>query len=313
VVFALRGKKKPLDAAELHRTGGLADVVIGLFERAHRWHAPPLDHEPATGKQRSRQTRAHPNKSKRRDFGPWYDASMKFWIGTSGFQYAEWKGNFYPEKLPASKMLSFYAERFPTTEINYTFRRIPSGKTIESWYELTPEQFAFSLKAPQRVTHFAKLKNSGDTMNYLFGVIQGLEHKLGPLLFQLPPSFKRDAPLLSAFLGELPKGIRAAFEFRHASWFEDEIFESLRAHNAALCIAESENLCTPSVATARFGYLRLRRQDYNSTDILRWADFLRSNDGKWSDAFVYFKHEESGEGPRLAAEMIQSLGLDRSE
>jgi uncharacterized protein YecE (DUF72 family) len=243
----------------------------------------------------------------------WYDASMKFWIGTSGFQYTEWRGNFYPEKLPASKMLPFYAEQFSTTEINYTFRRIPSGKTIESWYELTPEQFAFSLKAPQRVTHFAKLQNCADTLNYFFGVIQSLEHKLGPLLFQLPPSFKKDSQVLNAFLEELPDGIRAAFEFRHDSWFDDEIFASLRAHNAALCIAEGEKLSAPTTATASFGYLRLRRQDYNTADIARWAEFLLSNDTKWSDAFVYFKHEERGEGPRLAAEMIRQLHPDRSE
>jgi uncharacterized protein YecE (DUF72 family) len=238
---------------------------------------------------------------------------MKFWIGTSGFQYTEWKGNFYPEKLPASKMLPFYAEQFSTTEINYTFRRIPSGKTIESWCELTPEQFAFSLKAPQRVTHFAKLQDCAETLNYLFGVIQGLEHKLGPLLFQLPPSFKKDAHILKAFLEELPDGIRAAFEFRHDSWFDDEIFESLGAYNAALCIAESAKLSTPTVATADFGYLRLRREDYNETDVVRWAEFLRSNESKWSDAFVYFKHEERGEGPRLAAQMIRLLHPDRDK
>ncbi|MFZ0711703.1 MAG: DUF72 domain-containing protein [Terrimicrobiaceae bacterium] len=233
---------------------------------------------------------------------------MKFWIGTSGFQYTEWREVFYPAKLPAAKMLPFYAERFPTTEVNYTFRRIPSGKTIESWFALTPERFAFSLKAPQRITHFAKLQNCAESLNYFFGVIQGLERKLGPLLFQLPPSFKKDAGVLNSFLKELPDGIRAAFEFRHSSWLDDEIFESLRAHNAALCIAESEKLSTPIAATADFGYLRLRREDYTATDIARWAEVLRSKEDKWTDAFVYFKHEERGEGPRLAAEMIRVLG-----
>jgi uncharacterized protein YecE (DUF72 family) len=232
---------------------------------------------------------------------------MKAWIGTSGFQYPEWRGNFYPEKLPAGKMLPFYAERFPTTEINYTFRRMPSGKTIESWYGLTPEHFAFSLKAPQRVTHFSKLQNCAEPLRYFFGVIQGLENKLGPLLFQLPPSFKKDARVLEAFLAELPSGIRAAFEFRHNSWFDEEIFKSLGARNAALCVAQSEQIDTPAVATADFGYLRLRRQDYTAADISRWADFLRSHESKWSDAFVYFKHEERGEGPRLASEMIREL------
>jgi uncharacterized protein YecE (DUF72 family) len=237
---------------------------------------------------------------------------MKAWIGTSGFQYPEWRGNFYPEKLPAGKMLPFYAERFPTTEINYTFRRMPSGKTIESWYGLTPEQFAFSLKAPQRVTHFSKLQNCAESLRYFFGVIQGLENKLGPLLFQLPPSFKKDARVLQAFLAELPSGIRAAFEFRHNSWFDEEIFQSLGARNAALCVAQSEQIDTPAVATADFGYLRLRRQDYTATDVTFWADFLGSNESKWSDAFVYFKHEERGEGPRLASEMIRMLASSRN-
>ena len=248
----------------------------------------------------------------RRDCGSCYDEDMNFWIGTSGFQYTEWREFFYPEKLPAAKMLPFYAERFHTTEINYTFRRIPSGKTIESWYELTPERFAFSLKAPQRITHFSKLQKCAESLNYFFGIIQGLEKKLGPLLFQLPPSFKKDAQVLSAFLDELPNGIRAAFEFRHESWFDDEVFENLRARNAALCIAESAKLTTPTLATAGFGYLRLRREDYNAMDIARWAEFLRSQEGTWSDAFVYFKHEERAEGPRLAAEMIRLLHPDPS-
>jgi uncharacterized protein YecE (DUF72 family) len=238
---------------------------------------------------------------------------MNSWIGTSGFQYPEWKGYFYPEKLPAAKMLPFYAERFQTTEINYTFRRIPSGKTIENWCELTPPRFAFSLKAPQRVTHFAKLQNCSDSLKFFFGAIQGLEDKLGPILFQLPPFFRKDAGVLTAFLAQLPDGVRAAFEFRHKSWFDEEIFESLRAHNAALCIAESADLSTPIEATANFGYLRLRREDYGPEDIARWSETLRSHASKWSDAFVYFKHEEQGMGPKLATQLIESLRLTSSQ
>ena len=232
---------------------------------------------------------------------------MNSWIGTSGFQYPEWKGHFYPEKLPAAKMLPFYAERFQTTEINYTFRRTPSGKTIENWCELTPPRFTFSLKAPQRITHFAKLQNCSDSLNFFFGAIQGLEDKLGPILFQLPPFFRKDAGILAAFLEQLPDGVRAAFEFRHKSWFDDEIFASLRKHNAALCIAESADLSTPIEATANFGYLRLRREDYGPEDIARWSETLRSHTSKWSDAFVYFKHEEQGMGPKLATQLINSL------
>jgi uncharacterized protein YecE (DUF72 family) len=232
---------------------------------------------------------------------------MNSWIGTSGFQYPEWKGHFYPEKLPAAKMLPFYAERFQTTEINYTFRRTPSGKTVENWCQLTPPRFTFSLKAPQRVTHFAKLQNCSDSLNFFFGAIQGLEDKLGPILFQLPPFFRKDAGILAAFLEQLPDGVRAAFEFRHRSWFDDEIFASLRKHNAALCIAESADLSTPIEATANFGYLRLRREDYGPEDIARWSERLRSHASKWSDAFVYFKHEEQGMGPKLATQLINSL------
>jgi uncharacterized protein YecE (DUF72 family) len=235
---------------------------------------------------------------------------MKLWVGTSGFQYAEWKGNFYPEDLPAAKMLPFYAERFSTTEINYTFHRIPSAKTIENWNTLTPGSFRFALKAPQKITHFAKLRDCADMLEYFCRVVSGLGEKLGPILFQLPPNFKKDADVLDSFLRELPS-MRAAFEFRHESWFEDEIFEMLKARNVALCIADTENLATPNVVTADYGYLRLRREDYEKSDVERWAKFTPEQEVKWRDVFVYFKHEESGIGPKLAAQMIEMLKQDR--
>lgn len=238
---------------------------------------------------------------------------MEFWIGTSGFQYAEWKGTFYPEALPASKMLPFYAERFASTEINYTFRRIPSAKTIEGWWNATPERFKFSLKAPQKVTHFAKLRECGDTLRYFYQIISDLEKKLGPVLFQLPPAFQKDAPLLASFLQDMPPGMRAAFEFRHASWFDDEVYELLRNKNIALCLAESEKLATPLVATAGYGYLRLRREDYVAADVARWAEAIRAQAGVWSDVFVYFKHEESGIGPKLAGQMTELLGQSQGK
>ena len=231
---------------------------------------------------------------------------MNLWIGTSGFQYSEWKGNFYPEDLPASKMLPFYADRFSTTEINYTFHRIPSPKTIDNWKQLTPEKFRFALKAPQKITHFAKLRDCADTLEYFCKVISGLGERLGPVLFQLPPNFKKDADVLSSFLRELPS-MRAAFEFRHESWFDDEIFEMLKKQNIALCIADTEKLATPKMATADYGYLRLRREDYGKIDIERWANFVREHSKDWKDVFVYFKHEESGIGPKLAAEMVKIL------
>jgi len=231
---------------------------------------------------------------------------MNLWIGTSGFQYAEWKGNFYPEDLPTSKMLPFYAERFSTTEINYTFHRIPSAKTIDNWKQLTPAKFRFALKAPQKITHFAKLRNCADTLEYFCKVISGLGERLGPVLLQLPPNFKKDADVLSSFLRELPS-MRAAFEFRHESWFDDEIFEMLKKQNIAFCIADTEKLATPKMAIADYGYLRLRREDYGKIDIERWANFVREHSKDWKDVFVYFKHEESGIGPKLAAEMVKIL------
>jgi uncharacterized protein YecE (DUF72 family) len=231
---------------------------------------------------------------------------MKFWIGTSGFQYAEWKGNFYPEDLPAAKMLPFYAERFSTTEINYTFRRIPAPKTIENWKTLTPEKFQFALKAPQRITHWSKLRDCAGTLEYFLKIVGSLGERLGPVLFQLPPTFKKDADVLNSFLRELPS-MRAAFEFRHESWFDEEIFNLLKSRNVALCIADTDTVATPKKITADYGYLRLRREDYQKSDIEDWTDFVREQQSNWKDAFIYFKHEESGIGPKLAAEMISLL------
>jgi uncharacterized protein YecE (DUF72 family) len=232
---------------------------------------------------------------------------MKFWIGTSGFQYSEWKGNFYPEDLPAAKMLPFYAERLSTTEINYTFHRIPAPKTIDNWNALTPRNFRFALKAPQKITHWSKLRECADTLRYFHDVVSALGEKLGPVLFQLPPNFKKDTLVLGDFLNGLPGGMRTAFEFRHESWFDDEVFETLRTRSAALCIADTEKLQTPKVTTADYGYLRLRREGYNKSDIEQWIEFVRQQGTNWSDIFVYFKHEEAGLGPKFAQQMMELL------
>jgi uncharacterized protein YecE (DUF72 family) len=238
---------------------------------------------------------------------------MNLWIGTSGFQYAEWKGNFYPEDLPAAKMLPFYSERFSTTEINYTFHRIPAPKTIENWKTLTPEKFRFALKAPQKITHWSKLRDCKDTLGYFCKVVTALGGRLGPILFQLPPSFKKDTDVLSSFLREFPS-MRAAFEFRHDSWFDDEIYKLLKSRNIALCIADTETIATPKTITADYGYLRLRREHYNKADVERWAAFVREQKSNWRDVFTYFKHEESGIGPKLAKQMIELLdGSQRNE
>ena len=236
---------------------------------------------------------------------------MESWIGTSGFQYAEWKGNFYPEDLPTAKMLPFYAERLNTTEINYTFHRIPAAKTIENWNKLTPAKFRFALKAPQKITHWSKLRDCADTMRYFCDVVSGLGEKFGPVLFQLPPTFKKDTFVLADFVNCFPTGMRAAFEFRHESWFGDDVWEIFKSRNVALCIAESEELATPKIATSDYGYLRLRRADYTKIDIERWTAFVCEQKGRWSDAFVYFKHEEAGMGPKFAKQMMELLPSDQ--
>lgn len=224
------------------------------------------------------------------------------WIGTSGFQYPEWKGKFYPDDLSAAKMLPFYGERFNSTEINYSFRRIPSEKALTTWSATTPEQFKFSFKAPQRITHFARLLDCTETLNYFVRALAPILPKLGVVLFQLPPQFQKDGPRLTAFLETVPPRLKVAFEFRHASWFDDEIFSTLRRHKTALCIAENEDLKTPPIATASFGYLRLRREDYTATHLKRWAKFIREQT-QWRDTFIYFKHEVRAVGPEFGKQM----------
>lgn len=233
-------------------------------------------------------------------------ATTNLWIGTSGFQYPEWKGSFYPADLSAKKMLPYYAERLTSTESNYSFRHIPSAKTIDGWRAATPERFRFSFKAPQRVTHFAKLRDCAEIVRVFHEAIAPMDAKLGAVLFQLPPTFRKDAALLAEFLAGLPRGMRAAFEFRHASWLDDEVLNTLRDHGAALCVAEGEGVDVPREATAPFGYLRLRREDYTPADLASWAEWVRAQSG-WEEAFIYFKHEERGVGPQFARTFMEAL------
>ena len=230
---------------------------------------------------------------------------MRVLAGTSGFSYKEWKGSFYPEDLPADRMLAYYSERLPAVEINNTFYRMPKAALLESWAAEVAPEFRFVLKASQRITHFKRLKEAGSEVEYFFGVAATLGERLGPVLVQLPPNLKKDFPRLEAFLATLPAGARAAFEFRHASWFEEDVFEALRGKGAALCVAEDEELATPLVATAPWGYLRLRRQDYDGAAVAAWADRVRAQ--SWSEAYVFFKHEDAGSGPRLAAEFLERI------
>jgi uncharacterized protein YecE (DUF72 family) len=235
---------------------------------------------------------------------------MKVRAGTSGFSFKEWKGNFYPADLSPADMLSFYAKRFSTVEINNTFYRMPSASVLSNWSAEVPDEFSFVLKAPRRITHIKKLKNVADDVDYLFKTSGVLAKKLGPLLFQLPPFLRKDLPLLGDFLSILPARAQSAFEFRHQSWFDDEVFTVLRAHNAALCLAEAENdLNIPFVSTAAWGYVRLRRPDYSDADLRDWAK--RIADQPWKEAFVFFKHEEAGKGPQFATrfmELVRSPG-----
>src|SRR4051812_8072310 len=217
---------------------------------------------------------------------------MPILIGTSGYNYPEWRGTFYPEKLSTAKMLAYYSERFPTVEINYTFYRIPTEKLLAGWAAGTPDSFSFTLKAPRRITHDAKLQRCEDLLQAFCRTAATLGPKLATLLFQLPPTFKKDVGVLRAFLELLPHGTRAAFEFRHDSWHDAEVFDALRTHNIALCVADSEKMSTPVEVTANYAYFRLRDEGYQQPDIERWAGTIRGLQA--TDVFVYFKHEEQG-------------------
>ena len=234
---------------------------------------------------------------------------MRFHIGTSGYNYPEWRGSFYPDKFPADKMLGYYAERFQTVEINYTFYRMPNEKLLAGWSAGTPSEFTFTLKAPRRITHDAKLQRCEDLAQAFCRIASSLGPKLGVLLFQLPPTFKRDDAVLAAFADLLPHGTRAAFEFRHVSWHDDAVFRILSERNLALCVADSEKMTTPLVATADYAYFRLRDEGYQSADIARWGGAIRALD-RPRDAFVYFKHEEQGKGPAFAASLREMLNAE---
>lgn len=224
-------------------------------------------------------------------------------IGTSGYNYPEWRGTFYPEKFPTGKMLPYYAERFSTVEINYTFYRMPNAKTVAGWVAETPPGFSFTLKAPQRITHFARLRDIGDPLRYFLDTAAGLGPKLGTVLFQLPPNFRKDLDRLGGLLDQLPARLRCAFEFRHESWLDAPVYARLRAANAALCVVDTEDATTPLETTADWGYLRLRDQGYTEADLAEWARKIQALGSAWRDTFVYFKHEEAGTGPAFARQL----------
>jgi uncharacterized protein YecE (DUF72 family) len=234
---------------------------------------------------------------------------MAIWVGTSGYNYPEWRGSFYPEKFPTAKMLPFYAERLTTVEINYTFYRSPNPSILAGWSRQTPPHFRFTLKAPKRITHDAKLRDCAESLKYFLETAATLGPKLAILLFQLPPFFRKDLAVLDAFLEGFPPGTRAAFEFRHASWLSDEVFERLKARNLALCVADSDKTTTPVEITADYGYFRLRDEGYTPDDIAQWARTIREKTSACGDVYVYFKHEEAGKGPQFARLLLDALGI----
>ena len=232
---------------------------------------------------------------------------MRAFVGTSGYAYKEWKGAFYPEKLAAAKMLHYYGEHFNGVEVNNTFYRMPSERVLVKWYDDVPEGFMFVLKASRRITHFKRLKpEAKDELQYLIKTASVLHDKLGPTLFQLPPNLKKDVERLQTFLDLLPKRYGAAFEFRHESWFDDDTYDALRAANASLVVAETDEMAVPRVATADWGYLRLRKPGYDEAQLADWADWV--TDQGWQDSFVFFKHEDTGAGPELAERFREVLG-----
>lgn len=238
---------------------------------------------------------------------------MTIWVGTSGYNYAEWKGSFYPQKLPSAKMLPYYAERFSTVEINYTFYRMPNEKILAGWSRETPARFKLTLKAPKRITHDARLRDCADALQRFLEVARTLDAKLGALLFQLPPYFRKDLPVLDAFLQMLPADLCAAFEFRHASWLDEEVFARLQAKNLALCVADGEKVSTPVRMTADYAYFRLRDEGYTRPDIARWAGIIRDQTAGCREVYVYFKHEEAGKGPEFARLLLSEIGASPAE
>jgi uncharacterized protein YecE (DUF72 family) len=229
---------------------------------------------------------------------------MRILAGTSGYSYKEWLGHFYPEKLPANAMLRYYGEHFATVEINNTFYRMPAEDMLARWSSEVPESFAFTLKAPRRITHDMRLRDAESTVTAFAGRAAALGEKLGVLLFQLPPFLKKDLPRLRDFLDVLPPGTRAAFEFRNDSWQDEDVYETLRARSAMLCVTDTEEGDTPFVVTAECGYIRLRRTHYDERDLAAWVERIAAQ--PLTCTYVYFMHEDEALGCRFA-EMLKQL------
>jgi uncharacterized protein YecE (DUF72 family) len=229
---------------------------------------------------------------------------MLLHMGTSGYSYKEWKGNFYPEDIKPDKMLNYYSGQFSTVEINNTFYRIPQKSVIETWKKQVSKDFRFSIKAPQKITHVKRLKDVEDDNKFFMETIKVLGNKLGIVLFQFPPYFKKNMELLNNFLNIQPKGVSAAFEFRNSSWFDDEVYSCLKGKDFALCLSETdEKPGIEIINTSSKGYLRLRKTDYKKSEIKKWHEKI--NKQKWEEAFIFFKHEDGAKGPKFAKQLIE--------
>jgi uncharacterized protein YecE (DUF72 family) len=233
---------------------------------------------------------------------------VKLWVGTSGYSYKEWKGSFYPRDMPDKDMLAAYARQLPAVEINNTFYRLPTAPLLKSWAEQVPEDFRFVLKASRRITHIKRLSECEAETESLFKTAQTMGDRLGAILFQLPPYLKKDTPRLENFLKLIPENSASAFEFRHESWFGKDVYDVLMEKGCALCFADTEdNKLQALVSTASWGYLRLRKPEYGEKELNDWAGEIKKQ--RWDQAFVFFKHEGGGVGPRLARRFLELAGV----
>ncbi len=237
---------------------------------------------------------------------------MAIRVGTSGWAYGAWKPGFYPPKLPSKDFLKFYATQLNAVEVNYTFRRFLTEKVIAGWIEQTPASFHFIVKAHQVLTHIKRLKGAEESLKRFVDSVAPLEqaHRLGPVLFQLPPNFKADGQRLDEFLALVPRAIRVAFEFRHESWFANDLLDVLRRHNAALCIAETDDFQTPEVITADFGYYRLRRSEYSGSARKKIAVAMHEHASRLRDVYAFFKHEENPDSPNWSREVLLTATVE---
>jgi uncharacterized protein YecE (DUF72 family) len=233
----------------------------------------------------------------------------QFYAGTSGWAYPSWKPQFYPDKLPQTKFLTYYSTQLNTVEVNFTFRQLVKETTVQKWISETPEQFRFGVKAHQVITHIKRLKGADEFVKRFVGTLEPLERagKLGQLFFQLPPNLKADPALLKDFLPCLPRGVRVAFEFRHPSWFIDEVYDCLRAHQAALCVAETEERNTPDVTTGAYAYYRFRKPEYTPEERNAMVSTISAHLQEGRDVFAYFKHEETPQGALYAVEVLRGI------